>query len=159
LDFAEQRGMYHSKSDIAAMRRHLDRNKLSITEKINASDKAVDDYQKAKANYDNTYKKYDDVRYGTPEWETAKAEKDKAFEAYKAARDTAITKFSETIPYKDMLKQGADIAGVKTEFTEPILEVRNGKGYVKYQSEDIRNQCGPFGQILQECRLLNSIHL
>lgn len=150
LDFAEQRGMYHSKDDIAAMRRVLDGRKSTYSEKVKDSDKAVDAYQKIAKEYDKIADKYYATDYHSPDYEKLREEKNTAYEKLNAAKKEAIKKFSDTIPYQELFKTGSEVAGVKTTFTNPVVDE---KGYVKYQSEDIRSQCGPFGEVLRECRL------
>lgn len=150
LDFAEQRGIYHSKNDIDAMRRVLDGRKRTYGEKVKDSDKAVDAYQKIAKEYDKIADKYYATDYHSPDYEKLREEKNAAYEKMSAAKKEAIKKFSDTIPYQELFKTGSEVAGVKTTFTNPVVDE---KGYVKYQSEDIRSQCGPFGEVLKECRL------
>lgn len=150
LDFAEKRGMYHSKSDIEAMRRVLDSKQATYTEKVKESDKAVKEYQKLAKDYEKIADKYYATDYNSPEYEKLRDEKNAASKLMSEARNEAIQKFSNTIPYQELFKTGSEVAGVKTTFTNPTVD---DKGYVKYQSEDIRSQCGPFGEVLKECRL------
>lgn len=150
LDFAEKRGMYHSKSDIEAMRRVLDSKQATYTEKVKESDKAVKEYQKLAKDYEKVADKYYATDYNSPEYEKLRDEKNAASKLMSEAKTEAIQKFSNTIPYQELFKTGSEVAGVKTTFTNPTVD---DKGYVKYQSEDIRSQCGPFGEVLRECRL------
>ena len=125
-------------------------NPKTYTDKLLESERATSDYQKAKAEYDKAWEKYRDVDFNDKDYEKYKSLKDEAQEKYNVARKEAMNKFNETIPYQEMFKTGTEIAGVNTKFTEPIMDE---KGYVKYQSEDIRSQCGAFGKVLKECRL------
>ena len=125
-------------------------NPKTYTDKLLESERATLNYQKAKAEYDKAWEKYRDVNFNDKDYEKYKSLKDEAQEKYNVARKEAMNKFNETIPYQEMFKTGTEIAGVNTKFTEPIMDE---KGYVKYQSEDIRSQCGAFGKVLRECRL------
>lgn len=125
-------------------------NPKTYTEKLLESERATSNYQKAKVEYDKAWEKYRDVDFNDKNYEKYKSLKDEAQEKYNIARKEAINKFNETIPYQEMFKTGTEIVGVNTKFTEPIMDE---KGYVKYQSEDIRSQCGAFGKVLKECRL------
>lgn len=153
LDFAEERGLYHSKEDIAAMRRHLDAKDNALKNKQLEADKAIKKYQSLKTDYDAAHDKYFNAPFDSSERKQYYEEYEKIRDKYNEARDTAISKFSDTIPYKELFANGAKIANVKTNFSEPEVEIRNGQGYVKYQSDDIKEQCGPFGKVLRDCRL------
>ena len=125
-------------------------NPKTYTDKLLESERATSNYQKAKAEYDKAWEKYRDVYFNDKDYEKYKSLKDEAQEKYNVARKEAMNKFNEIIPYQELFKTGTEIAGVNTKFTEPIMDE---KGYVKYQSEDIRSQCGAFGKVLKECRL------
>lgn len=150
LDFAEERKLYHSQSDIDAMRRVLDSRKTSYSDMVKESDKAVDNYQKLAKEYEKAADKYFATDYNSSDYEKLRDAKNEASEKMNAAKAEAIQKFNNTIPYKELFKVGSEVAGVKTNFSEPTVDDR---GYVKYTSDDIRSQCGVFGEVLRDCRL------
>jgi hypothetical protein len=67
-----------------------------------------------------------------------------------------FVEYAESIDFTDLFDHVKAFAKVNCEFEKPeIFTGRDGSTYIKFQSSDIADQCGPFGVILECCRIMN----
>ena len=115
-------------------------------------------YEKDLNNYKNVLKEYDEIRekwnnsYGTADYDKLNQQYKDINDKRTETRQKVINSFHNTIPYNELFNQAKEITGIDTTFTEPTVDE---KGYVKYTSENIKDQSGLFGKILKDVRLEN----
>ena len=67
-----------------------------------------------------------------------------------------LIEFAQTIDFTDLFDRVREIADVKCQFQTPKITTNyEGSVFIQFESDNIADQCGPFGKILESCQIEN----